>query len=366
MRRVVLALCALAVALPAGDAAAGPITIATVTANVPISVQRGWAVWSARGPDGWHLVAWHNGLVGIVPGAPRAERFDVDLGTDSRNRTVATFSRCSKTPHVGGEGGSLDPSTGAGCRIHVQILSSGREKTLPIPHGPGQSDTTPSMWNRRVVFARRDPRRHKDVQQVLLWSPHTKRLRVLPHGAVPTRCPYRGGCKGQRVSGHVTGMDLGPKLAAFTWSVVAPAVIGHGGLEVRAVVLTSGRSRLVGSGFAGEACAGGVDAAVPTPPTVSAHHVWYAELVDRCYSYTSSAVRFNARAGSGTSAPLVVDGGPVMQFSKWGASYLALVAPTPPPDNGPSCSEPGKPCKIELLPRPQPMKAIRTPHSPFY
>jgi hypothetical protein len=78
-------------------------------------------------------------------------------------------------------------------------------------------------------------------------------------------------------------------------------------------------------------------------------------------------MRFNAKTGTGTSAPFVTDGdGVVMQLSKWGSNYLALVAPTPTSESAPSCSEPGKPCKIEFLSRPQPLKPIRKPRSPFY
>jgi hypothetical protein len=141
------------------------------------------------------------------------------------------------------------------------------------------------MWRGRVAFARRDPKHHGDVDQVMLWD-RAHGLRALRHGAVPLRCPYRrqSDCSKPPPSGEVLGLDLGATLVAFSWKVNAPDVIGHGGYEVRADRLNDGRSALVGTGYIGEACTGGIDGTSPAAPVVDGGIVWYSQTATACYS----------------------------------------------------------------------------------
>jgi hypothetical protein len=253
---------------PAAPADTGPAstpqTLATTTSNGPIAALHGWVVWSAPASDGWRLVSWHAGVTAELPIASRPEPFDVDLGTDAHNHVVATFSRCRRAP-VSDYFHYLDAATGKDCRIRVLGLTDGKESSVRVPQPRHTSDTTPSMWRGKIAFARRDFARHKEVQQILLWSPAKRRLRVLPHGGVPTRCPYRTGCRGARYVGQAAGLDLSAQVVTFLWLIDAPGVFGHLGYEVRADRLTDGHAVLVGAGYEGEACTEGGRCAGPVP-----------------------------------------------------------------------------------------------------
>jgi hypothetical protein len=309
----------------------------------------------------WRLVAWHNGTLTPLSAAARPQPFDVDLGTDARGRTVATFSRCTKTPVTTFDGRTA-AWTGAGCRVRVLDVVTGRERAVDVPHPRGTSDTTPSMWRGRLAFARRDPS-HRDVAQVLLWSPQTHRLTSLHHGGIPRHCPFENGCKGLTVRGAVEGLDLGAHLATFLWWVDAPGVVGHGGWEVRADRLSDGRSVLAGSGFVGEECTGGTDAVVPSSPAADGVRVWYSRLASSCYVGAASVVRFDSYAGRSAAGDLPGD---VLQFAKDGRSLYALIAPKPQNGAAPACSAPGVPCTVERLTPPALIPTKSRPHSPFF
>jgi hypothetical protein len=359
--RVVAVAVAAAYACGAATASAEPLALSTVAANVPIAAHGGWVAWSAPATGGgWGLAAWHDGQVIALPVARRAQPFDVDLGTDARGRTVATFSRCTTAPTD--YFGRLQTWTGAGCRVRVVDLATGRERAAGVRRPAGASDTTPSMWRGRIAFARRD-RRHKDVAQVLLWSPATHRVTALRHGAVPTDCPYQGGCEGMTVRGSVQGLDLGSRLATFLWWVEAPGVVGHGGWEVRADRLDEGRSVLTGAGFVGEACTGSVDGVAPSVPAADGDDVWYSRLTSACYVDTTSVVRFDARTRRAAVGEL---SGEILRFAKDGDALYALVAPTPQDKVAPACDAPGAPCTIERIDAPALVSKSYTPHSPFF
>jgi hypothetical protein len=361
MRRLCVLAVATAVAGGATPASAEPVALSTAPANVPIAAHGGWVVWSTPAAGGgWGLVAWHDGQTTALPVAHRPEPFDVDVGTDAGGRTVATFSRCTTTPTA--YFGRLQSWTGAGCRVRVVDLATGRERTGGVPRPAGASDTTPSMWRGRIAFARRE-RRHKDVAQVLLWSPSTRRVTALRHGALPSRCPYDTGCKGMPVRGAVQSLDLGAKLATFLWWVEGPGVVGHGAWEVRADRLDSGRSVLTGAGHVGEACTGGIDAIAPSSPAADGDQVWYSRLASACYVDTASLVRFNARTGRAAFGAVP---GEVLRFAKDGNALYALVAPKPPDKVGPACDAPGAPCTIERIDAPALVPRAYTPHSPFF
>jgi hypothetical protein len=359
---VVAALCG-----GASPAVAEPQALATVTANVPIAAGGGWVAWSAPGEGGWRLMAWHSGAVMTLPAAARPQPFDLDLGTDAHGRAVATFSRCGRTPVSSGYGASGDGRlaawTGTGCRVRVLDLATGVERAVGIPGRKDSSDTTPSIWRGRIAFARRD-RRHHDIAQVMLWSPRTRRLKTLRHGAISSRCPFRTGCRGMTVRGAVEGLDLGARLVTFLWWVDTPAVAGHGGWEVRADRLADGRSVRAGSGILGEVCADvGTDTVVPSVPAADGSHVWYTQLSSACYRNTASVVRFRVRQRKGASG--IVPGN-ALQFAKGGGALYALVAPEPIGEVRPACDIPGAPCTIQRIERPALTKTIRRPGSPFF
>jgi hypothetical protein len=214
----------------------------------------------------------------------------------------------------------------------------------------------------RIAFARRDVRGHRNVAQVMLWSPSARRLTALPHGAMPTDCPYRGGCKGMTVLGAVDGLDLSGRLAAFRWLVQAPGVVGHLGWEVRADRLSDGRSRLVGSGFLGEACTGGTDAVLPSLPSADGSDVWFTQRTTRCYVDTASLVRFDVGTRGAAFGSL---DGEILQATRDGDALYALVAPAPQGEVNPTCAA-DAPCTIERLDPPPLVARADRPKSPFF
>lgn len=334
--------------------------LATVTANVPIAAERGWVVWSSPGQGGWLLEAWHRGTLATLPAAPRPEPFDLDLGTDARGRTVVTFSRCTQTPRTTFDG-RLASWSGAGCRVHVFDLATGREHEAGVRATAHSSDTTPSAWRGRIAFARTDSR-HPDLARIKLWSPRTRRSRTLRSGGVPSGCGRRFPCGDPVFRDGIESIDLGARLVTFLRWVEGQAVYGHGAWEVRAGRVGGGRSVLSGGGFLGEACTEGADKLVPSAPAADGRYVWFSRLSSTCYRNTASLVRFDALRRRGRSGYLV---GEVLQFAKDGRALYALVAPKPIGEVFPSCDVSDRPCTIERLDRPALTRPLRHPASYF-
>jgi hypothetical protein len=359
-----LALSALTAAPPAMGGP--PVVLATVGANAPVSARGGWVVWSAPANGGWDLMAWHRGSRFRLPVASRPEPFDVNVGSDGDGRAVATFSRCATTPVPTAFFNDGPPAhvLGRGCHVRVLDLASGSERAAAIPHPAGASDTDPSMWRGHLAFARFDPARHADVEQVLLWSPRTRRLSVLPHGGMPATCPFGlGACRGLTRLGVVQGLDLDSSIVTFIWMIQAPAVQGHGGWEVRADRLDNHATVLIGSGVIGEVCTGpGTDLAVPSPPTARGARAWYSELDASCYVFTNNLVRFDALARLAATASLPAE---TLQLTRDGDALYALVAPPPHGQSLPTCAEPGAPCQIERLVTPALRRSHFRPRPPY-
>ena len=334
-------------------AAATPQPIATLDERVPISALGDHVAYSVREAGGYRLTVARDGVVSTLPIAPRSAPFDVDLGTDAAGAVVATFSRCAAPD---------GPWNGRGCRLRVVDLASGRERAIGVPVVAGASDTSPSMWRGRVVFARNVRAERHDIDQIRYKAPG-RRIRSLPHGVAPSRCPYRTGCRGLTVRGDVQGMDLGARLAAFRWFIQAPAVIGHGGTEVRAVRLSTGRSALVGAGFVGEVCTGSTDALEPLVPAVDGFRVFFGEIATECYKQQAFLVGADARTRRGTEGALR---GTVIELARGGGALYALRAPTPEGERPPVCDAPGAPCVLERVKVPALTIARRPPSSPVY
>ena len=361
-------------------ASAGPQMLASVTVRSPIGAYGGWVLWSAPVSGGWGLDAYHAGEVKTLRVAPRAQPFDVDLGTNASGEVVATFSRCVKTPRYGAD--LFLELEGVGCRVHVLNLASERERAPAIPHPEDTSDTTPSMWEGNIAFARYDPRHHADVAQLLLWSGRTHKLRVLRHGATPTGqpCPPAKGKGGRRIreskteclpnsikgditEGAIESVDLGPDLVSFLWKIDGPGVLSTGGgWEVRADRLATGASILAGSGLHGDVCMAGIDGSVPSYSSVEGERVWYTQLESECYVNTISVERFDTTTDRLSSSTPVK--GEVLQAIHSESALYTLVAPTPKMEIDPTCTI-TEPCSIELLQIPKFKLEKWLPRSPF-
>jgi hypothetical protein len=164
------------------------------------------------------------------------------------------------------------------------------------------------------------------------------------------------------VRGRVQGLDLGPGLVAFLWSVQGPGVNGRVGAEIRADRISTLHTFLVGSGHGGEACTASPDAVSPSAPTVDGARVWYPQLSAACDVYSSTLLRYGTAPVAGSGGPLP---GIVLQIAKDGPNLYALVAPANRPHAGPTCADPAAPCVIEQI-TPPPLSALASaPVEPF-
>jgi hypothetical protein len=369
-RRLLLLVAALAALVSAPPARADVRDLGPVSNDSALSAHAGWVVWSElRADERWHLVAWHRGTRLDLPVAPRSAPFDADVGSDARARPVVTYSRCQvdpgSTPTYQSGAGYVSPnglprqSLARSCGLRMLDLRSGRERSLRIPRPRGASDTTPSMWRGDVGFARLD--RGETVAQVMLWHHRSRRLTRLRHGAVPTSCPFRGGCVHMVRRGDVQQLDLGAAGVAFVWEVVAPAVIGTGdGWELRFDDLRTGASRNYGSGMQSGACG----ALYPVSPTVVGADVWFAELDWECDTPNTTYVRGVPTRLRGVQ----LVGPPLMwQLAVDGETAYSIRGPQPPETSwDPPCIGTAGPCRLVAERRPE-LAATESPTTePFF
>ncbi|MEA2297336.1 MAG: hypothetical protein QOF77_272 [Solirubrobacteraceae bacterium] len=352
---------------PAGATGPAPLVpgsvIASLTADAPIAAGGGWLLWSVPAPGGWALEGSHAGVTRPLAAAPRPQPFDLSVGTSAAGAPVVTFSRCAKTPLPASFPlGLIAPNTGAGCRLRVLDLQSGRESAPAVPHPAGTSDTTPAMWRGRVAFARLDPAHHGQVQQVLLWTPGHRRLASLPHGALPPPCAGRR-CPAETRAGLVEGLAYDGRLVTFLWEPVASRVIGHAGWEVRADNVRTGASRLLGAGFAGEVCTGGADLSAPAPPVLDGLTVRFASLQSTCYVFRSVLSQVNTAARDNGSFGIL--DGVVLGLAEDGATLYALAAPRPKDETNPTCTS-SAPCQIVEIASPPLSPEPHRPTPPFF
>ena len=369
-----VAIVTLMLCLGASAAHAETSVIATVNAETPIAAGGGWLVWSVPVAGGWGLEAYRRGTLHLLRVAPRPQPFDVSVGTDARGGPVATFSRCSTTPKMRdvGEtavtGGSLlEPQTGAGCRIHVLELQSGREAQTPIPHPAGSSDTTPSIWRGSVAFARRAPG-HGDVSQVMMWSPKDPHvLKRLRHGAIPSHCRLEPrGCN-VPAHGRVETLARNAAIVTFLWQVEGTGVVGEGAWEVRVDDLANGHSSLAEAGFGHEACTGpptGLENVWPEPPVADGRSVLFPQLEGFACFRSFASVLGGYRAGAERSSSGALTD-VVLGLAKDGGVIYGLVPPPAQPGaDSPSCSATA-PCTLERIVRPRLHPNKFTPAPPF-
>jgi hypothetical protein len=282
---------------------------------------------------------------------------------------VATYARCQadpvQPPGYGAVAGYMSPnglprpSPGRGCSLRVLDLATGRERRLAVHRPTGASDTTPSMWRGDVAFQRLA--RGATVGQVLLWHHRTGAMTRLRHGAMPTSCPYRGGCPNAQRRGEVQQLDLGARGVAFVWDVAAPGVEGAGdGWELRLDDLRTGASWNYDSGYQSGACG----ARYPVSPNVVGRDVWFAELRWLCDTPHTSYVH----GVPGGRRGLLEVGPPLMwQLAVDGATAYAIRGPRPPGvSDDPPCVGAAGPCRLVAEPRPALPATGRPVGGPFF
>jgi hypothetical protein len=341
-------------------------TIATLTAESPISAGQGWLIWSAPEGGGWTLHAYHAGLASVVQTSPRPEPFDATVGTDAKGRAVAVFSRCSVTPKMSGTGpgGVLEhPSTGHGCRIHDVELATGRESLVPIPHTPGSSDTTPAMWHGVVAFARREPQ-HGLVSQILAWSPrHPRALVSLPHGFVPSECNLSN-CKGFFGYGEAQALTYDGSTVAFVWEPKESLQSVHENSEDRVDTVSSRHGRVVGDAGTSESCMGeaGIEEEHSGTPFLLGTSAYFP-TVERGDCYKSYGSRMLvARPRTRLEANLST---PVLAWAADGDSTFALVAQVPTEEEEAHCAS-ASPCTLQMATLPKLHPSRYSPGHAFF
>lgn len=111
-----------------------------------VSAYDGWAAWSRAdlATNAYVLVLRSpKGVVSLAPIAQRTSPFDVELGPDGSG-VAAVYSRC------------LDTDTLQGCHIYELKLGVAGA-TEQILAAPGSSVHEPAIWDRLLVFLRRNP-----------------------------------------------------------------------------------------------------------------------------------------------------------------------------------------------------------------
>ncbi len=353
-------------------ARANSTVIASLSAETPISAGHGWLVWSVRSAGGWSLEGFHEGRLATLPVARRPQPFDAQVGTDAAGAPVVTYSRCRVTPamedaglYVKGTGTLAQPNTGAGCRLRVLELESGRERSPPVPEPRRVSDTTPAMWRGTLVFARKTAA-HGRVSQIML-SPaaHPSRLVTLAHGAVPEGCPHRQGCGEFPAGGEVQALSIDAQIVAFVWKPEGPGVDIDGAWEERVDSLANRRGVLAGAPIGGESCTDGEEDPVeeewPAPPVLSGSAALFPELErGGCYT-TFTAALFQYREGNRRLGTASV---PIVELARDGATTYGLVAQRPTSEQDPGCSA-TLPCTLETVTPPPLQPSHYRPSHPF-
>jgi hypothetical protein len=210
----------------AAPAAAGVRTLAEVntpnrggqTAFPVIDAYGGHVVWSDydAAVDAWRLMDHSRGVTRVLPVAPRATPFDVDLGPDGRGGVLAVYSRCRRAlpfdqpaPGIG--------SRRYGCDLFRYSFRAGRETAVGGANS-GADEMWPAVWGSRIAFVRAYRGR---PGRFLYWrsgSGPSRRLRLpSPVIAVRERSPEGTTVTRRRLPFLVDGLDTRGRTVAYVW-----------------------------------------------------------------------------------------------------------------------------------------------------
>jgi hypothetical protein len=245
------AFAAMLVFLAATSPATADQTITTVAAPTPVSASGGRVVWSAFDATkrDYRLMTESGGTVAAVPVAPRSVPFDADVGPDPNGHTIVAYSRCRRDPSrrdpaIGNAIAQMpDWSSGRGCDLYKFDFTTGREAKIASANSAGASEFLPSVWKRRVAFARVYERRsgRAGERAYLYVRPLARagRTKRLPAGSRSSQKFCSGKPQHCRflVEPGPTALDLAGRRLAFGWdsgaeigptsSVYLSAVSGH-------------------------------------------------------------------------------------------------------------------------------------------
>jgi hypothetical protein len=216
-----VALCVLATAAPA---AAAERVIGRAARPTAVSAHGGLAVWSgwSERAQRYRLVAWsRGGGRRVLPVRGQRVPFDADVGPGPSGRPVVVYSRCRRPPDLGRSSTELPTYvSGRGCDLYLYDPRTRREREIAARSLPGTSEMLPSVWGKRIAFAR-------------VYEKRSAPQSVYPHlyyGSLTSRSyPYRlpGGTRGVYEKFDSTYYDGGPgpvgidfdgRRVAYTWN----------------------------------------------------------------------------------------------------------------------------------------------------
>ncbi len=151
VRRLLLALPALGVAILTSPSAFADTVVAEIARDTPIAAYGGAVAWSAydAASGRYALVIRRGATVAPAPIATAAEVFDVSLGPDARGRVVALYTRCRTA--------STLTQPARGCDVYRYALRERREHRLTAVSSPSHDESWPVQWRDRVAFTRGVP-----------------------------------------------------------------------------------------------------------------------------------------------------------------------------------------------------------------
>ena len=211
-----VACAAIAVAVtPAHAATSMPRTVEALAQTTMVSAHGQKVAWSRYDPASanYRLVVTSIGDLDaaptVLPIAPRAAAFDVDLGPGPAGQTVAVYSRCATEPDGDYYGQKLWPNNASGCDIYAYDFKAGAERRLTNLSSPVGEEFLPTIWKGQVAFARSYGRyREGEWRDAMLYTHSVS-------GTEPSRRQSQGSVRGlQRIS--LTGLDLYGRRLALT------------------------------------------------------------------------------------------------------------------------------------------------------
>jgi hypothetical protein len=355
MTRLLIATVVLVLSL-AGTASATDTVLSAAPDSTGITAYGGHVVFSRY--DGatsrWALVRWHAGVLDQLPVPERSVPFDADAGPDAQGNPVVVYSRCSTDPAAAGA--VPDWETARGCDVYeLPLTGTAAERKLTPASSSSASETTPSIWQGALAFAR-----HRDGAAV-------PTLQYMPAGATASRRlgggsvqTCSGECRSRTVHDSVDQLDLGPSRLAYVWRMTGGSVFGIGLVwELRSSGRYAPLSTLLDSGLISGTCG----YHEPTAPDASGSRIGYLSVgsPDCDVPVTTRFATVDPPTGARASAP--TSGGAAADAARDGTTlYWLRVTSTGDQAEvaaAGSCGEAGKSC--ELVASTLPTYAADTP-----
>ena len=219
----------------------------------------------------------------------------------SRSSSTRGAARNPRPPTSASEP-TLDWETASGCKIYeLSLTGTPSEHALTGADAPGESETTPSIWQGNLAFVRHAP--NAAVPTIEYLPVGATKPRHLAGGSVPVCAPYgaaHAGCTPALAHETVDQLDLGPTRISYVWSMLGGSVYGTGlAWEMRAATLDGGRSTLLDAGEISGTCG----FREPTAPTATSGPISYLEAGAVCDTTETNFATADPVTGVRAQAP---------------------------------------------------------------